>query len=289
MKVVIKYEESDNEDQKMTLRLTLPQKYVNGPTKDVIKLFVDHYNKKHADAALSAEDLHIKVAGGNHLDRDERVRDSISSGDECYLLAGAAPTGAERRPPATSSTAPAAAPAPSPASSGAATEASNTPASKDNKDKDGKVRCKHFGCNKWFDPANPPKCVYHKAPPIFHETAKWWSCCPDRKAYDWEEFMRIPGCQTGVCSDVAEGQGQKRFLGGADLREQNAPVRLDADAPPDPRTKLAALRKGLVAIGVSPELFDEVLDKASADATDAEQVVDLFRARFAAMLNKTSL
>ncbi len=25
-------------------------------------------------------------------------------------------------------------------------------------------------------------CVHHKAPPIFHETAKWWSCCPDRKA-----------------------------------------------------------------------------------------------------------
>eukprot|EP00971_Amphidinium_carterae_P290774 5774073-Amphidinium_carterae.2 len=63
----------------MTLRLTLPQKYVNGPSKDacmprsevcrhiplfdqdVIRLFVEHYNKKHAESPLDVDDLHVKV------------------------------------------------------------------------------------------------------------------------------------------------------------------------------------------------------------------------------------
>ena len=104
------------------------------------------------------------------------------------------------------------------------------------KDDQGRVRCKRFGCQKFFDPeGEPTECIHHKAPPIFHETAKWWSCCPDRKAYDWEGFMRIPGCETGFCSANPEGQiGQKRFLGGCDVRASSAPVRLDQDAPKEP-------------------------------------------------------
>mmetsp|Transcript_43518 Transcript_43518/g.100164 ORF Transcript_43518/g.100164 Transcript_43518/m.100164 type:complete len:295 (+) Transcript_43518:74-958(+) len=290
MKIVLKYEESDQQELNMTLRLTLPQKYVNGPSKDVIRLFVEHYNKKHAESPLDVDDLHVKVAGGNHLDRDERVCDAISAGDECYLLAGSAPA-VVRTPCATSSSSSAvAAKSTAPCSTSTATSPSYTcevAGKKADKDKDGKVRCKRFGCNKYFDPENPPKCVHHKAPPIFHETAKWWSCCPDRKAYDWDEFMRIPGCETGVCSANPDGQqGQKRFLGGQDLREQNAPIRLDANAPPDARTKLANLRKGLVAIGVNPELFDQVLGKTSADVSDAEQVVQAFKERFTALLSR---
>jgi len=64
------------------------------------------------------------------------------------------------------------------------------------------VRCKNFGCNQWFDPKYPDGCTFHKAAPIFHETAKWWSCCPDKKAYDWEEFQSIKGCQSGKHSTV---------------------------------------------------------------------------------------
>lgn len=60
MKITLKYEEAATEEHHMTLRLTLPQKYVNGTNKEVaqlgllrgsllppqvVKLFVNHYNK----------------------------------------------------------------------------------------------------------------------------------------------------------------------------------------------------------------------------------------------------
>ena len=32
---------------------------------------------------------------------------------------------------------------------------------------------------------------YHKLPPVFHETAKFWACCPDKKCYDWDSFMGV--------------------------------------------------------------------------------------------------
>merc|ERR1711920_721202 len=133
-----------------------------------------------------------------------------------------------------------------------------------------------FGCNRYFDPNGPEQpCKHHKSPPIFHETAKWWSCCPDRKAYDWEEFMRIPGCQSGFCSANPEGQTGKKFLGGCDLRGDSAPVRLDADAPPDPRLKISALISGLVAIGVDKELAERVWAKLQADCGgDHEKVIE---------------
>ncbi|OLQ15102.1 Integrin beta-1-binding protein 2 [Symbiodinium microadriaticum] len=196
MKVTLKYEEAQTEDLFMTLRLTLPQKYVNGTNKEVVKLFVDHYNKKKADNMLSSEDLHLKIVGGIHLDNEERVRDSLSNGDECYLLGKDSEGPAPKRQEAEKGyqCTPAA--------------ASNTTETKVAKNADGKVRCKNFGCQMTFDPNGPPQeCLHHKSAPIFHETAKWWSCCPDKKAYEFDEFMRIPGCTKGFCS--SESQGKK--------------------------------------------------------------------------------
>merc|ERR1712157_98449 len=44
------------------------------------------------------------------------------------------------------------------------------------------VACVHFGCKKRFPRGGPyPECQYHKSPPVFHETAKFWSCCPHKK------------------------------------------------------------------------------------------------------------
>lgn len=273
MKITLKYEESSEADLQMTLRLTLPQKYINGPTSAVVKLFVDHYNKKHQEDQLSAESLHLKIVGGDHLSRDARVSETLANGDEAYLLGEAA-----RTSPVAKRAAVAKEPAPAPA---------QVPATS-SKPTDGLVRCKRFGCQQKFDPNGPPQpCVYHKSPPIFHETAKWWSCCSDKKAYEFEEFMRIPGCQTGFCSAVADDQaGQKRFLGGSDLRGDTAPQRLDADAPPDPRQKLAVLLKGLVAIGVDGALMEEVWRKLAEQNNDLEKAVEVFRARFVGVLNQ---
>ncbi|CAJ1403254.1 unnamed protein product [Effrenium voratum] len=265
MKVTLKYEEASTEDLHMTLRLTLPAKYVNGTNREIVKLFVDHYNKKNGASPISVEDLHLKIVGGVHLDNEERVRESLTSGDECYLL-GKNSEGPPAKPVQGYS-----APV-QPVESKVAKE----------KDKDGKMRCKNFGCQKMFDPDGPPQeCQHHKSAPIFHETAKWWSCCPDNKAYDFDEFMKIPGCNQGFCTN--ESQAKKRFLGGTDLRADSAPVRLDANAPPDPREKLAAMRKGLVAVGVDGALFEQAAMKI-ATGSDLEKVCDVLKGRFSAAL-----
>lgn len=277
MKISLKYDESSNAELHMTLRLTLPQKYVNGSTQEVVKLFVDHYNKKHADNVLDAQALHLKVVGGDHITPPQKVRDVLGNGDECYILGETSGVTAPKR-----SAPPASVDAP-----GKASPSSEAP-SKVVKDANGKLRCKRFGCQQMYDPnGEQQKCVYHKSPPIFHETAKWWSCCPDRKAYDWDEFMRIPGCQVGYCTQTPEGQTDaKRFLGGSDLRGDSAPIRLDANAPKDARHKIRELMEGLVAIGVDKALFEKVWSKLAADNSDnLEKVADTFRNRFTAILS----
>jgi len=135
------------------------------------------------------------------------------------------------------------------------------------------VRCKNFGCNQYFDPTRPEctQCVHHKSPPVFHETAKYWACCPDRKAYDWDEFMKIPGCQRGVHS---QEEPKKKFLGGCDIREENAPKRLDDDIPIDPRKKLDKLRAGLQLIGVEEGDFDRAWGRLAARHGDLGIVVN---------------
>lgn len=280
MKVTLKYEEGDDRELYMTLRLTLPPKYIEQPTKAVVRLFVDHYNKKHEAKPLDAESLHLKVVGGNHVDRDAVVNEALSHNDECYLMDANSFVSCPAKRPAATSTAAAVKPRPPAASSDDSCRQSKVV-----KDEKGNVRCKRFGCNRFFDPdGEPQECVHHKSPPIFHEVAKWWSCCPNKKAYDWEEFMRIPGCEKGFCSATPEGQGEKRHLGGSDLRAEAAPVRLDG--PPEARQLLTQLRRGLVAIGVDGDLFDQVWGRLHAQSpNDPDAVVRKLRARFSTVLS----
>lgn len=259
MKILLRYEEHDDDDLHLTLRLTLPKKYVDGPTKNVCDLFVKQYNNKHGAAnTLEAEKFHLKVAGGDHLARDFVMKDYVSEGDELYVMSSFDSQPVAKKPalaPPAAASKPA--PTPSPYSAPKAPEPAKPSGAKVRED--GKVRCKRFGCNRWFDP-NDDKvpCRYHVAPPIFHETAKWWSCCNDKKAYDWDSFMRIPGCQEGFCSvDPPEQRGQKTVLGGTDLRGGCAPERLDG--PPNPQKAFNQLARGFKAMGVEVELLDKAL------------------------------
>merc|ERR1711972_886499 len=203
----------------------------------------------------------------------------MANGDECYLMGGPVQRSTQAVPLQKI--------APVPAPPAASTIES---ARKAVKDTQGRVRCKRLGCQQTFDPDGPAQnCVYHKARPVFHETAKWWSCCPDRKAYDFDEFMQIPGCQTGFCTSIPQGKDDNKALGGVDLRNDSAPRRLDADAPPDPRQKLSALRRGLIAVGVDGELFDRQLSVLAGRSPDnLESVCEALRGRFTALLGKVA-
>lgn len=291
MKILLRYEEPDDEDIHLTLRLTLPKKYVDGPTKNVCDLFVKQYNNKHGtENPLEPDKFHLKLAGGDHLYRDSVVKDHVSEGDELYVMSSFDnPPAAKKNAsppvskPATKSTPQSAPQATETAKSSgyssskpSPTESAKPSASSSVKVReDGKVRCKRFGCNRWFDPKDDQvPCRYHVAPPIFHETAKWWSCCNDKKAYDWESFMKIPGCQEGFCSvDPPEQRGQKTVLGGCDLRGQSAPERLDG--PPNPQTSFNQLARGLKAMGVEVDLLDKALGTLAGKISNQRGEPDL--------------
>lgn len=283
MKITIKYEESADQSLHMTLRLSLPQKTVNGPCKAIVKLFVDHYNKSHSDEPLDGDALHLKIVGGKHVDGETAVADVLASGDECFLMGDV--TG-ERSQPVNTTTS-------SSVSGKSETHTNHLPkvnAPKLQTNADGMVRCKQLGCNRYFNPGGSPvNCRHHKAPPIFHETAKWWSCCPNNKAYDWDAFMAIPGCQEGFCSANPQGEQHRRALGGCDLRQASGPQRIDSDAPPNPTALLADLRKGLNAVGVDESLFNDVLVKFVSDGYDHQQICNELRGRFTALLNDNSI
>lgn len=84
---------------------------------------------------------------------------------------------------------------------------------------------------------------------------------------DWDDFQKIPGCQTGTCTDIKEIG--KRFLGGTDLRDQAKTEKLKsiddfnmaqsaggAEAAP----VLDRLRNVLFEVGIDKELFDQVVE-----------------------------
>ena len=68
---------------------------------------------------------------------------------------------------------------------------------------DGKAKCKNFGCNKEYfvDINNEKSCCHHQSGPVFHDSGKYWSCCPEKKKYDFEEFLKIAGCVVSAHSD----------------------------------------------------------------------------------------
>lgn len=78
---------------------------------------------------------------------------------------------------------------------------------------DGTARCLNKGCQKAFVVAENigDVCVYHSGQPIFHDAVKFWSCCPEKKCYDFDEFMLVPGCATGRHDD---GEDEANSVGG---------------------------------------------------------------------------
>jgi hypothetical protein len=151
------------------------------------------------------------------------------------------------------------------------------------------VQCTHFGCKNRFPRGGPyPDCCYHKAPPVFHETAKFWSCCPHKKAYDFEDFEKIPGCCTGTCTEVKEAD-QKLFLGGTDLREQAGEAvklksiddfnKAQAAGGADAAPVLERLQLVLEELGIEKELYEQVVEGIRKEqATQTANEVELLQA-----------
>ena len=60
--------------------------------------------------------------------------------------------------------------------------------------------CANKGCaDKSFLPEenNDQACKHHSGEAIFHDLKKYWSCCSDKPAYDFDDFMKLPTCSVG--------------------------------------------------------------------------------------------
>mmetsp|Transcript_19210 Transcript_19210/g.62630 ORF Transcript_19210/g.62630 Transcript_19210/m.62630 type:complete len:174 (-) Transcript_19210:205-726(-) len=141
--------------------------------------------------------------------------------------------------------------------------------------------CKNFGCNKKYcERTNfDGECRHHTKPPVFHETAKYWSCCPHKKAYDWESFMEIKGCAHGKHSDIKPGAGNVA-LGGSHVRGA-------AGGAAGPKLKkiedynrgavelkpIEALKHALIAIGCSASDFEAAVAALNKKFDDDEAEV----------------
>lgn len=268
MKVFLNYTDHADEALHKTLKITLPKSWKNGPTSKLLNQFVESYNTSLGEQnPLSVDCLHLALREGEEwepLPSDAITIEVIPDRSDVFVMHGPSTTLAEIE-------------------SKAAAE------KKRKKEEDATMaRCTHFGCKKRFPKGGPyPDCQYHAAPPVFHETVKYWSCCPDKKAYDWNDFELIPGCLTGKCSEVKE-QG-KLFLGGTDMRAQageNSQLRsiddfnkAQAAGGTDAAPVLDRLRKVMEDLGIEKELYDQVVDGMKEQlkheaATDA-QLLDL--------------
>jgi hypothetical protein len=258
MKVLIHYEDNESSDLHKSLKITLPKSWKNGPTSKLLSQFVETYNANEALGGknpMNEAELHLALR--QHQDdkstlvplaSDAVILDCIPDRSDVYVMHGASKTLVELEKERKEE------------QDRQKLETKNT------------VQCTRFGCRNRFPRGGPyPDCRYHKSPPVFHETAKFWSCCPGKKAYDWEEFQNIPGCQTGVpCTDVKENEGQKLFLGGTDLREQAGEAvqlksiddfnKSQAAGGTEAAPVLERLQKVLAELGVEKELYDQVIE-----------------------------
>jgi len=209
-----------------------------------VKLIVDHYNKKDYEEKLIVEDMILKIAGGEEIPDDAHMRQYMGRADTFYLL----PRDPSKRrkiietegsPPVVTAT-------PKPTEKSAAR-------------KDGKLRCKRFGCNTYFsEDDNNETCYHHTMAPVFHDTAKYWLCCPNKKTYDWDNFQRIPPCSTSQ-GHSAETEKGPAVMGGSELRNANRPQQLEG--PTDPKKHIDNLRKTLTDMGGSEDIFDKAWGK----------------------------
>jgi len=272
MKVTMYYDDHPKAEYHKTLKITLPKSWKSGPTSRLLGQFVESYNTSKPHNTLDPAKFHLCLSRAdnesssspsssslkspnNPIPSDAIVLDVIPDRSDLYVREGPSPTLAK-----------------------IAEEKELAERKEAERLRDTFV-CVHKGCNnriKRSDCPPYPPCSYHDGPPVFHETAKFWSCCPDKKAYEWEEFQAIPGCVKGFCAekeetkDGVEGTKAGEFLGGCDLRERamgggEGPKLKkieDFNSANDESasTKLSKLKSSLVESGIEIELIDQVIE-----------------------------
>jgi len=280
MKVLIHYEDNPDVTFHKSLKITLPKSWKTGPTSKLLDQFVESYNanENFKENPLDTAQLHLAVREVKDGEKSQLVAlasdavtvDCIADRADVYVMHGPSKTLQDVE------------------------QELEEARKQEEAEKKNSVQCTRFGCKNRFAKGGPyPSCRFHKSPPVFHETAKFWSCCPNKKAYDWDDFQNIPGCQTAQACTEVKDEGGKLFLGGTDLREQAADsVKLksiddfnkaQAAGGTDAAPVLDRLRGVMDELGVEKELFDQVVEglrrelQSQGPLNDAE-LLDLVKA-----------
>ncbi|CAN0399236.1 unnamed protein product [Ascophyllum nodosum] len=195
MKVYVHYEEGNDPELYVTLKLTLPRRWNDASPMKLLHLFIDAYNKRKPDHTLEANDFHLEVEAGQALTKGDTIGATMTDRADVHVRPGPTKEGSEAAATAA-------------AANSAAIATSNRllpthPHELPAAEQKGALRCRNFGCNQHFDEEDnsDTACRFHKAPPIFHDTRKGWGCC-EKRVYDWDEFEQIQGCQEGRHSTV---------------------------------------------------------------------------------------
>jgi hypothetical protein len=263
MKVLLRYIPQDDEDEELetSLSMTLPKGWLSGPTSKLKHLFVDQFNKKHPDAlVMDKEDCRLETKDKIILNDEDAIDSCVSEGAELYLRRGrerSAIQGGVKKEPSTAT--------PSPTTSPNVVVVGG---------KASDTTCKRFGCGKRFIPGQPASepCKHHKKPPVFHETRKYWACCPDKVAWDWESFQAIEGCEVLPEHTNVSENSSKKVMGGTELRAElnGGPKEIVAERKVTGLDKLMNLRQALVTVGVDGAVFDGARDSIKRVHEDVE-------------------
>jgi hypothetical protein len=157
-----------------TLKIQIPKSWLEKPNSNVVELFASSYNKKNPDNNLElVDELHLTTSDGDKVYSDDLIKDTLNDRNDYYIKFGA--------------------------------HWRKRKGGKDEQDTKDLLRCRNYGCNQFFKESDNHQdaCCHHVAPPIFHDTMKCWSCCKERKAYDFESFQAINGCVIGKHNHLA--------------------------------------------------------------------------------------
>ena len=91
MKVTVSFAHGDDKAKNMVLKLKLPRKWKEGPTSNIKSTFLDNYNKKHPEAALSADTTHLVNKQGNAVADADIVARVFKHGETIEVREGAPP------------------------------------------------------------------------------------------------------------------------------------------------------------------------------------------------------
>jgi len=184
MKVFLIYDEASvPEAQHHKLAITLPAKWLELSADKVKDAFIGAYNKKFPGSPLVSAAMVLQVKDDSPFTHtDTRILKEVDTPAKVMVDKGEVRV------------------VPRPEAGGSSGADGKKPA------------CKNYGCQCEFDDASNHEaaCRHHAAPPMFHDTRKWWTCCAERKVYSFDELMEIPGCIVSAHSATPPPQEVER-------------------------------------------------------------------------------